>query len=1519
MSATPSTPDATPLTRPLLEKALLTRLSYAGPTLHEVASSLLRKELKALYPDLDINPDDTMIATPIWDFVDDTLNCREIQYTSLSRALISQTLDSTVANYLEGEHFLTRQPVSDNPVHLEVSIEKIAQLLNDLAPVFFVAFKEQQLAFWNATGAKLPRWQELSDGLRRALNVQEVGVWDADHCTIAQAVSTFPDTQERIAQRPEMADIQACLVDIDTPNETAMKHLSLAGIAVLQGRYKQRDILLMYTVEFGYEAFSSLKALGDAIRPLFEPLNASEPLSWRLVEPEGNFFDHMAWALISTQLKKIESLNIVDPPTPSPRENAVTPPSTDEFSDRETTRLTQLEDAIPDWLLQASTHELSDYSQYLIELSTLRNQTPDDLFSIPPIKAFAQKKMREAIIADKAKEGAGKLPLDELQITLTESFTAGVFTLPNPFERHIQTLGEYGLTNSPPYLASVSFKHGQTVPDWLTVDYLTGIAEHVNIGKIYPELIKSKLVDDLVEATRQKQFHSRQLRSMLALLALECKVKQQGNVNAQGYRYITELIQPTPGNRQPVVIRPLSMHPQGRLSSTSDNILNMFIIGPRNPEDGPCLLYRPLLDNPLLQFQSFQNMLYAMHQPGELRDSILAWLPGRALSFNYSQYIFPIGLPSPWLTVQSLSEPLSLHEWTGPVVFSSTELTGDIFGALFDANTKAMIELADRQALSNAERRWALLADSGWAIFNVASNFLNGSAGVAVWAWQIISDIQQTVDAHNQGNDLIQWTSLGDVLMALAIMVAHQAHHHRQAGPKRPTHFRPVFTDGETSTAMQNRPTAVAHGSLPHSQYATLATGGSVPRRTPEQLNTYLDSLKVEAPNLPDNAITLTAPPASPTAPLHELQNTHYAQVDKRWFEVVADEDENILVLDPQHPSREGPRLSHGPTGSWRVDTSLRLLGSGVSLKSQLKASRLAKAQRQQVLEQQLAKLKARETPLKSEMRQSYQDLLQAANTPQYQLKLQGSLTKTEALSTFYQETLAEFKEWREMGGTAGYAQELLRLGVEYHKHLSLWISTKQIDYSVVMTRIESALKSEPRPSRQPLLDDINQSVQMSHEMQTRLALLNQAKGELADLGAAGVIEAARLQASAPQFTEWDLKTNEIAVSYELCLREQAALNMEEARAMVAYVVHRAGLASKFMAQMIRGVDAIPAGENQIEYLLEIVDDYTSVSQRIDELPGDYPELVEPAPLERLKALVSEFQRLAQSKLDGLLSQETAAARPAQRVPNTGFSRSFPKISITKTRRRDQPKKAIDTPKQEPLELIQPWVIHPSISPGDYAQTISTAMDLNIDTNAFIKRTQKDALKPKRVPADMQDIFDQQALKLEQAATAVETLNADASNAGKLAPVASLPVELRESAARLRREGINTRAKILKTRKPRQAYFQWLLDNDLVRITRNDAGRIKTQQQDYFQEYVILDTANKDQPLWLAHFHYPSLKTPAYTFTAAHLKIADAHLQQLPPSVQDELTHRTPLDNQVRKLSDPLMQAVFLKLERPLR
>src|SRR5690606_25177862 len=108
-----------------------------------------------------------------------------------------------------------------------------------------------------------------------------------------------------------------------------------------------------------------------------------------------------------------------------------------------------LDDAIPDWLIGASAADLDQYSRSVSALGKLYKQASKDLFRILPIDTFAQQRMRDAIIADKA--SAVGLPLDTLEITITNSFESGGLTLPNPLDTHTETLGEYALQNQAPY------------------------------------------------------------------------------------------------------------------------------------------------------------------------------------------------------------------------------------------------------------------------------------------------------------------------------------------------------------------------------------------------------------------------------------------------------------------------------------------------------------------------------------------------------------------------------------------------------------------------------------------------------------------------------------------------------------------------------------------------------------------------------------------------------------------------------------------------------------------------------------------------------------------------------------------------------------------------------------------------------------------------------------------------------------------------------------------------------------
>ncbi|MGH8348982.1 MAG: hypothetical protein ACRES5_20845, partial [Pseudomonas sp.] len=453
----------------LLKKSQVIHQTSRGPSVSEVAALLLRQALKVLQPEREIDPDQTMIGTPQWRVLDGTLMAMPTQFESLTQALVRQFFTSATANYLEGEHFLRLNPFATPVVHLDIDIESIARLLNDYSPLLFVAFGEQQLAYWNRKGQQAEHWQELSEALRKTLDVQGVEGWDADQCRVARAVSRHPDKQERLTQDSAFAAIEVSLIDIDTVDARGnTRHLILGGAAVITGRYEQRDLIMMYTVENGYETFESLEQLGTTLPYLIDAFAPGQNLKWQLFQPQGNFFDHMAWALIAAQLDAIAAL-AGDRPTSETHDPITSTPLIENASGPEKKSLIAMDDSIPDWLFDASAADLDHYSQSINALGRLYKYTDKKLFRMAPITSFAQQRMREAIIADKP--SAIDLPLDTLEITITNSFESGGLTLPNPLDVHIETLGEYALQNSAPFQASLRFKPPHAVPEWLDDTY----------------------------------------------------------------------------------------------------------------------------------------------------------------------------------------------------------------------------------------------------------------------------------------------------------------------------------------------------------------------------------------------------------------------------------------------------------------------------------------------------------------------------------------------------------------------------------------------------------------------------------------------------------------------------------------------------------------------------------------------------------------------------------------------------------------------------------------------------------------------------------------------------------------------------------------------------------------------------------------------------------------------------------------------------------------------------------------
>ncbi|MHC8405016.1 dermonecrotic toxin domain-containing protein [Pseudomonas sp. TMB3-21] len=1536
---------------PLVEKNDQVNLISRGPLLHEVASQLLRRMLKESYPDLKIDPDKTMIGFPQWQVVDGQVEKGPLLFESLTFALMQYGLDGTTADFIEGEQFLTLEPQTEDPVQLSVGIEDIARTLNQAAAILFVELQDRQLNYWNATSHGHIRWQALSNSLRKAFNVKQVKGWDANECAMARAIFADPDRETRANAATGFTDLKACLIDIDIVENGKTRHLLMGGALVAQATYDDRKLIVMYTVDYGYESFSTLEKLGDSLPQRLDRAEGTE-LKWRLYEPDGDVFDHMALALVSSQIESIDSLGHA-----SEFAESAEPESgldTDEQAHYKT-----LDAAIPQWLRKALPNDLDDYRRYITALGKLYRDPKHQVarLEIPSMARYAHQKMKDAIIADKRADAAAKLPWDQLRIKITNSFTVDNLVLPNPHDQHTETLAEYAMENDAPYMASLSFKTGEKVPAWLTAEFLTEIAGQVDIGSAYPALIKRQLIDDPLTSKRQASLHREQLHSLLPLKALEGKIKKEAGIDEQGYQIICEWMDGVGEANDDIALYALSMTPQHRLIRSSDTVTNMYIISPRVRQNAPCLLYRPMQDTPLMQFPSRQNLLYALHQPGELRDSILAWLPSKTLSFEYSQYVFPTGWPSPWLTVEELVNPTHRADQFGRVVLDGEEITGNVLSELFKRNAQALVTLADRQSQSNAERRWTLLKDSSWALFGAAANCLSGAVGTAVWAWQTIEQIQQTVDAHKRGDTFVQWKSTADILLALGILLSHHAAmRHKALSSKLRGVAAPVaevatseqeiiepvkeVTEPEaeitepvqdisqpvkdvtapSTTTITLDPDALV-GKLPSAHEPAVDPGAAVPRRTPAGLVVYLDSLQVTLTDLKSDD---AAGSQSAARYLHKVADKTYAQVGKRWFNVSvnedADADPQLQILDPKNSKITGPYLTADPDGRWVMDLRMRLRGAGPT--GRLKALKAANELRRTELKKELHQFQRRklnqtdeggtEIQKQAQVRKAQADYVAATDENRDQL----SATFTEQLDDLisaYQKALEQSKEWHNLGGGPGYINDSLRMHTELQKYISIWFAVKRNEYALG-TRLLQSETTITQDTRDAHVVQVKHVTDLSEAMVKKLSISQKALDALNALGRAGIEQASNIHKLLPSFTEWDLKANEIGIAQELCMEEPITSVFSHAHDQVGDLLYRGAGAAHRVSQLLKGTPGESTPQGQVEELSAIIDTFADVDQRLGDLPESYPGAFKQSQLEHLRGLLGAFAAHAQSLRSSLLDEDQIALRKEPSRPSTsGGSRQT--VKIRKTRPRQPAKEETAPEAAAPIGAIALEVRQRPTPTLDDRDIISTSLNLVLEAPAFIKRTLKDADKPSRIPADMQDIFDQQASKLEQSAASVDEILART----KEFPVHTLGEELRAAAVTMRESGISVRANLYKLRKPTQSTLRWMHENGQIKLLR-DKGRIKTKQLgDYFQEYRVLDKKHDDKELWVAHFHYESLKSPVGNPTAAHLKIADTYLQSLTAEQQKTLTTFEPVDGVLRKINDADVRQWFFDLEPPAR
>ncbi|MHA6136599.1 dermonecrotic toxin domain-containing protein [Pseudomonas mohnii] len=1477
------------------QDALLTQL-ITGPSIREVATHALQPALKALYPNLQIDPRLAMVVTPTWALHEQRVEPGPRHFESLTDALVRHGVAGTPVVYLDGEHYLTLHPLKQTPAQLPVSIDAIGRLLNELAPLLFLAFQEQQVDYWNQfTRPSTPRWQELSKSLHDLWNIEANPDWDTDQHAMAGKLFAYPDKNARCSHDPYQS--RACLIDLDATSGADSTHLNILDMAVLIGTLGTRTLIITHTITRGFQTFDSLHELGAWLLEDSDGQVPGNVLHWRLIEPQGNYFDRLACNLIALQANAIGAL-ANEPVASNPDLAPHVSHTTSEFDPKDkqsSSRFNRVEQSLPDWMADASSGDLTAYSRHLMDLVTVRNQNAGKSFQdgVKPIREFALDQLREGMLKDHA-DAAG-LNLADIEIVVDSVVVWGSFVPMVEPERTTLSLVDLALQNLialPQGNKSVRSSSAAALPQWMTVSYLEALITRIDIGQSYPALIKSKLLEDPVDSLRRQNLFTSHLRVELPLLALQLKIRRRNGIDETGYRYVAAVVQVLDANRwvdgQEIVIRPLAFTPGWRIGGATDEVTNMFVIGPRQMDKGPCLLYRPMLEQPLSQYPTPANLIYAIKHSPTLRQSVLAWLPDNTRA-NYANYAFTGDRPSVWSISQLLADPLTSLQMSGPMSLGQRVLSGDYLATLYKANVNALVELAQRQSLSNAQYRWATFKRVAWTLLNAALPFLGRTVGTAAWIWQVLDDLQQTLDAADGGDQQQQKSAMTDLLLTLAMVLAHQAS--TRNPPVRRLQEKPMAAAIEPPEKPVLKPVTVVQ--LPD----ILGEHPPVQHRQSVMTDTALDLVKT----LDRFAIT---PPESLTAPdsgngifrhLYRKGNTCYAPVDKRWFEVSVEDTGEVSIIDSrQQPVRSGPALISNQRGEWFVDTRLRLRGGGLS--SRRKALKQKNRERIAELKKQLAEFDKERERARTELTDAHKAVKNSVGDEALLTAQTQFLEKLERRTQEYAAPIEQLKSLNLLDTVPNYRTAMVEmLGTQLFFNQT-WLDQRNATFAQTLTETLALLEAEETAAGTGDRATYRKMIDLTEGMIGKIEFAQSCLQELSRLGRSAAEVANTYRAKLPTFSLNDLKALQVSLARDVCLKEGNSVALKQARSEFTRLLDTSNLVIQTSQELMLEGGSWLSGE-RIEGLNGMLEQFSAIDQSFEDFVLSHKEAVLEQPFAHVRTRISDFQRETEACLaQWLREQRLLEPRPGPSKPEPASRKRVIKTRFKGTVvgevRPSAPGQPILLDVKAPMtgqviatfhektpgvwvERVKPRRHRPTVQVPDLDTQITQGQTLLDGVESFIRQTEASAKKPGRIPVEIDELFQQKAEQLDKSA---KTLEQTLTGSNTTTNATTLATQLSAARDRLYAEGQRIRVEMIKQQPPTAARVEWLLSKNEIDIASSGGRRrLKGPRKDYLQEYEIRERRT-GRTLWYAHFHYAGPDTPAEAFTAAHLKLRDQRL-----------------------------------------
>lgn len=906
------------------------------PALFSVVFNALRASIRQRYPALEFDLLTLKLASP----------------TATGSYAFPLLVNVAVAHALNPQ-LLDLRPRGEMPFYLSpapgsglanIDMQVIAQIIDELPGSLYLYFQQDLVDYWSETDSHgSSRWQWLGEFLQGQMTAAAAGLSNLSE-TQRDMLATTAAWPGRLERLPRSTPTTYAYF-IETTLSSAAKEVRVLTPDLLLVRDKQ---VLLCSVAGAVEPFDSLDAFGEAWGARMQSQLQFDSLTWRRNEPDTNVFEQQAGLILNQQLEDLQTLTFQG------QSDAVLERTLEKLTDpallftqaraSAPQRLQKVNAQLPVWLKYANVDDRFAYHRHLQDMAQVLqlNQARSFNQGIENIQDFSRNALRKQMRADHQAYDPDDVLLD---FAVAAGYPGGAGIIEH-VRMSLTELALKNLAGKPEGTLKLSSKSVATLPGWLDEDYLLGsrgLIQRVDIGSAYPQKIKELLLSDSADARQRETLFTRELKVQLPRQALEYAIRQQYGVTITGYRYVKALMGESPADRivdgQEVVLRPLALC--RKTGAAPDTVNNVFIIEPRDAGTGPHLLYRPLYADALHQYPTRQALLEALANPGELQASVLTWLsdgarPIYAHNGIKEPHIIRF-LPGDEFALPEKPEPATLAVDEGADEWLQSQVNGQLLNHLFGSTARALVDLADRESVSNNESRWAIVMEGAWLLFNtLLLPLVRGPAMLAGWFLVLVSSLEQDLAGLDSTDPSTRELALIDLLLNTAMVLLHAA---APSSRTRQPLVQPAPADSALRLAAWRRPVGLPRQpGPPVVRHGTVALPGEPPAAgdTPLDFSRSMASPHASArllKSLLDVHVLwpkpLPPPQASgPLKGLYRIGDTWHASVGGLLFQVsVVPGFGEVYLVAPQHPQRPGFKLASDGQGHWRLERKARLEG----------------------------------------------------------------------------------------------------------------------------------------------------------------------------------------------------------------------------------------------------------------------------------------------------------------------------------------------------------------------------------------------------------------------------------------------------------------------------------------------------------------------------------------------------------------------------------------------------------------